>query len=129
MTMSSDQYETGNSSVKISDGTKGSTVEVKVYAKAIEPDPEVEASYRRVRHIIDATGQSELSEDLEVIGKHIAHLRSLVPDMDAAQKILNAVHLKTAAMIERNGGIIAYDPDKRLLAAWEQMEEHDAGQA
>ena len=93
MTMN-DQYETGNSSVKISDGAKGSTVEVKVYAKPIAIEEEVEAAYRRVRSVVDASGQSEVVTDLEIVGKYIARLRSQVPDMDAAQEQVNALHLK-----------------------------------
>lgn len=127
--VTNDEYGSGLTSVKIKDGSKGSQVEVSIYAEPIAVDAEVEAAYRRVRHVIDATGQSELSEDLEVIGKHVAYLRSLVLDVDAAQMKANAIHLKTAAMVELNGGMITYDPEQRLLATWQHMEEHDAGQA
>ncbi len=128
MTMSSDQYETGNSSVKISDGAKGSTVEVKVYAKPMAGD-------KRSAKIIDeldkfiTLGSDRahfMVDDADHLSAYIRHLESQIPDLDAAQKQANALHLKTAATVERNGGIIVYDPEQRLLAAWNDMEEHDA---
>ncbi len=127
MTMSSDQYETGNSSVKISDGAKGSTVEVKVYAKPIPENERITKILDQMRRVLGGEPSASMAFDaIDNITAYIRLLRHSIPNMDEAQKQVNAIHLKTTAMIERNGGMIAYDPDKRLLAAWEQMEEHDA---
>lgn len=124
-----DQYETGDSRVKITATAKGNQVEISIVAHPIAPDEEVEAAFRRVRGVIDATGQSELAEDIHAIGKYIGHLRSLVPDAEAAADLAARLHLKTAATLERDGGTITYDEDQKLLTAWVEMEEHDAANA
>lgn len=121
------QYETDSSRVKITATAKGNQVEISIAAQSVAPDENVEASYRRIRHIIDATGQSELSDDLEVIGKHIGHLRSLVPDVRAAAALVNELHLQVAAQHEMDGGIITYDLDNKLLAAWVEKEHAKIG--
>ena len=120
-----DQYETGRSSVKISDGAKGSTVEVKVYAN---PVPEDEQAMSAFVQIGVGVGQN-YGEQLKKVGDYIKRLRAAVPDLDRAQAEANRLHLKAAAQVEIDGGIIVYDPDKQLMAAWVEMERHDAENA
>lgn len=124
------EYETGNSSVKISDGAKGSTVEVKVYAKSVPEDENVAKIVRGLPAFVNGDKDASMPVNWHSdLVQYINHLRSRIPDMDAAQELANQLHLKTAAKVEKNGGVIVYDPEQRLLAAWNQMVEHDAASA
>ena len=121
-----DQYETGNSSVEISDGAKGSTVKVKIYARPVPTPDAIGEAYLRLK----AFGlPEEARADLVTLGEYVAQLQAQITDNDAAQGEANRLHLKAAAQVEINGGIIVYDPDKLLMAAWVEMERHDAENA
>ena len=121
-----DQYESGNSSVEISDSTKGSTVTVKIYARPTPIPDAIGEAYLRLKAL---SLTEEARADLVTLGEYVAQLQAQIPDNDAAQVEANRLHLKAAAQVEINGGIIVYDPDKQLMAAWVEMERHDAENA
>lgn len=121
-----DQYETGRSSIKIGDTAKGSTVDVKIYASPVPENERVAKILRDLQGLMRKESVKIPVNWYDQVVNYIKHLRSLIPDTEAAQIEANRLHLKAAAQVEINGGIIVYDPDKALMGAWLEMEKHDA---
>ena len=113
-------YESSRSSVKISDGAKGSTVEVKVYAGdqiSIERQADLEDATKKLS--IELMG-TELQNAWVCVMTEMKRLRE-TPSIETttdAQEVATKLHRAALVRLEQACIPVAYDPQNQILEAW-----------
>ena len=113
-------YESSRSSVKISDGAKGSTVEVKVYAgdqMSIERQADLEDATKKLSLGLMGT---ELQNAWICVMTEMKRLRE-TPSIETtteAQEVATKLHRAALVRLEQASIPVAYDPQNQILEAW-----------
>ena len=113
-------YESSRSSVKISDGAKGSTVEVKVYAGdqiSIERQADLEDATKKLSLGLMGT---ELQNAWICVMTEMKRLRE-TPSIETttdAQEVATKLHRAALVRLEQASIPVAYDPQNQILEAW-----------
>ena len=113
-------YESSRSSVKISDGAKGSTVEVKVYAGdqiSIERQADLEDATKKLSLGLMGT---ELQNAWFCVMTEMKRLRE-TPSIETttdAQEVATKLHRAALVRLEQASIPVAYDPQNQILEAW-----------
>ena len=113
-------YESSRSSVKISDGAKGSTVEVKVYAGdqiSIERQADLEDATKKLSLGLMGT---ELQNAWICVMTEMKRLREM-PSIETttdAQEVATKLHRAALVRLEQASIPVAYDPQNQILEAW-----------
>ena len=113
-------YESSRSSVKISDGAKGSTVEVKVYAgDQISIERQVDLEHATKKLSIELMG-TELQNAWVCVMTEMKRLREM-PSIETttdAQEVATKLHRAALVRLEQASIPVAYDPQNQILEAW-----------
>lgn len=113
-------YESSRSSVKISDGAKGSTVEVKVYAgDQISIERQVDLEHATKKLSIELMG-TELQNAWVCVMTEMKRLRE-TPSIETttdAQEVATKLHRAALVRLEQAHIPVAYDPQNQILEAW-----------
>ena len=113
-------YESSRSSVKISDGAKGSTVEVKVYAgDQISIERQVDLEHATKKLSLGLMG-TELQNAWICVMTEMKRLRE-TPSIETttdAQEAATKLHRAALVRLEQASIPVAYDPQNQILEAW-----------
>lgn len=113
-------YESSRSSVKISDGAKGSTVEVKVYAgDQISAERQVDLEDATKKLSLGLMG-TELQNAWICVMTELKRLRE-TPSIETttdAQEAATKLHRAALVRLEQASIPVAYDPQNQILEAW-----------
>lgn len=121
-------YENDHSTVRIIATAKGNQIEVKVVAQPAPEDKDVAKIVRDLGAFLRGEEEARIPKDAaDRITSYIKRLRAAVPDVKAAATLANELHLQMAAQHEIDGGEITYDPDKKLMESWVEMEHAKIG--
>jgi len=123
-------YESGRSSVKISDGVKGSTVEVKIYAEGRTVQNRLSDGLEdAMQKLSSGLLDTDLCSAWICVMAELKRLREIPSVSSIEQATEKAVKLHRLAIVElQQGGVpVPYDPDRKIQDNWNRQMATEVG--